>query len=337
MKKLFVCLAIFSSFHFETISLNENSNEPSQDYSHYYSRVIEAEHLIVGQQYRDALLIYEEIFATYDFVFLNDYQVATQLAVAVNDHNKAIQYLREGIEAGWTLKSIKKNAYLKKMQEGPEWKSIRQSYKQKRRTYEAGLNQVVRKRVKKMFSRDQWKAIGALFTFSSKAQDRYAEKKFAPHSEAQMSKLISILNEYGYPGEKMIGNNFWMATILSHHNSISQAYVKADTLFQFVKPDLLHAIKSGQMSPWEFALVDDWYIAVKSERKEVGYGFLNAPSQEELTLMNELRQRIGLRSVEIRNGLIDIENLTGMNFYLGGRPWVEGKIVTRESEQTPEK
>ncbi len=330
MKNFFTCLTLLVSLQVQTIGQTKSSDESNQDYTQYHHQVIEAEQLIVGQKYKEALLMYDEIFNAYDFVFLNEYQVATQLAVAVNDHEKAIKYLQEGIEAGWTLKSIKKNEYLKKMQEGPEWKSIRQSYKQKRKAYETGLNQVVRKKVKKMFSRDQWKAIGALFTFSSKAQDRYAEKKFAPHSEAQMSKLMSILNEYGYPGEKMIGNNFWMATILSHHNSISQAYVKADTLFQFVKPYLLRAIKSGQMSPWEFALVDDWYKAVKSERKEVGYGFLNSLTKEELPKSNELREAIGLRSIEIRNGLIDIENLTGMNFYIPGKPWVDGKIEIRQ-------
>jgi hypothetical protein len=330
MKKLVTCLIIFVSLQVQSIGQTRSSDKSNEDYTQYHDHVIEAELLIVDQKYAEALLMYEEILNAYDFVFLNEYQIATQLAVAINDHEKAIKYLQEGIDAGWTLKSIKKNEYLKNLQTGPEWKSIKQTYKAKYSEYEAGLNPVLRKKVKKMYTQDQWKAIGALFTFSSKRQDRYAEKKFAPHSIKQMDKLISILNESGYPGERLIGNNYWMSTVLSHHNSISQAYVEQDTLYQFVKPKLVDALKAGQMSPWEFALVDDWYRAVKSDRNEAGYGFLNQPTKEKLTTVNQLRDQIGLRSVETRNGLVDIENLTGMNFYMPGKPWVDGKIKIRE-------
>lgn len=331
MKNLFACLTLFASLHVHSTAQTLRSH-PNQDYTQYHTQVIKAEKLVADRKYKEALVIYDQIFNSYDFVFLSEYRVATQLAIAVDDHKNAIHYLNAGIDAGWTLKSIKKNDYLKKLRVGAEWKSIKQTYKSKRHAYEATLNQPVRKKVKKMFSRDQWKAIGALFTFSSKRQDRYAEKKFAPQSENQITELISILNEFGYPGERLIGNNFWTTTILSHHNSISQAYVEQDTLYQFIKPMLLQAIKDGQMSPWEFALVDDWYRAVKSDRTEAGYGFLNSPTKSELASVNELRNQIGLRSVETRNGLIDIENLTGMNFYLGGRPWVDGKIVVNDRE-----
>jgi len=321
MKYLIICFIIFISFRVF-----------GQNYTLYYDQINEAEELIANKQYNEALKIYDEVFKTYDFIFLNDYQVATQIALAANEPEKSWHYLKAGIKSGWTLKSIKKNDYLKNLRNDPQWKSIKHEYKSWRRSYEAHLNQDVRKKVKKMFSRDQWKAIGALFTFSSKGQDRYAEKKFAPHSEKQVSKLIGILNESGYPGEKLIGNSFWMATILSHHNSISQAYVEKDTLYQFVKPRLLEAIQVGSMSPWEFAMIDGWYRTVKAGWKKADYGFLNRPTKEEWAAVNELRQSIGLRSIETRNGLIDIEKLTGMNFYLRGRPWVEEKIEVKDVE-----
>ena len=78
--------------------------------------------------------------------------------------------------------------------------------------------------------------MGALFRIGSKSQDNYAENKFAPHSEQQISELRDILLEIGYPGEKLIGNDYWVSTILSHHNSISQAYNKKDRLYPELKP-----------------------------------------------------------------------------------------------------
>lgn len=130
-----------------------------------------------------------------------------------------------------------------------------------------------------MFLKDQWKAIGALFSFNDKAQDRYAEKKFAPQSERQIAEFSNIFKDYGYPGEKLIGNDFWMSTILSHHNSISQYYNKKDTIYPRLRPQLKDALKKGQISPFEFALIDDWYYSTKSEKKKPTYGILNAPTQ----------------------------------------------------------
>ncbi|QHT69866.1 hypothetical protein GXP67_26070 [Rhodocytophaga rosea] len=280
----------------------------AQDYTTYHQQVIKAENLIADKKHTDALLMYENIFSSYDFVFVKDYQVATQLALLVNDVQKATHYLKKGMAAGWSIKSIKQNKFLAKLRKEPVWKSIRKEYPSLRKQYENGFDQQVRKQVKKMFARDQWKALGALFTFTPKKQDRYAERRFAPHSERQMAEFTRILQKKGYPGEKFIGNNYWMATIMSHHNSISTAYVQKDTLYQFLKPALLIAISEGKMSPWEFAMIDDWYLAVKSNRTETGYGYMNSPARAELSQVNELRNKIGLNSVETRNSLIDIEN-----------------------------
>ncbi|MDZ7647963.1 MAG: hypothetical protein U5K54_12740 [Cytophagales bacterium] len=94
----------------------------------------------------------------------------------------------------------------------------------------------------------------------------------------------------------------------------------------------MKAIQVGRMSPWEFAMIDGWYRTVKAGWRKADYGFLNRPSKEEWSAVNELRQSIGLRSMETRNGLIDVEKLTGMNFYLRGRSWVVWKIEVRDVE-----
>lgn len=69
-----------------------------------------------------------------------------------------------------------------------------------------------------MFIKDQVMAMSGLFYLSSIAQDPYAEEKFAPHSDKQMIKLAAIMDQYGFPGEKLIGTGLWATTILSHHN-----------------------------------------------------------------------------------------------------------------------
>ena len=279
----------------------------------------EALKLIASEKYDAALLVYEQLFDEYDFVFVREYQIATQLAIYVNDKQKAIKYLKEGVLSGWEMKSIKKNKYLDEFRKDKVWKSIESEYPNLNTHYKSALNQKEREHVKKMYSKDQKKAIKALFRLSSKAQNNYAENKFAPHSEKQMAELVKILETYGYPGEKLIGNNYWMSTILSHHNSISTAYNKKDTIYPELRPELMAALKNGQMSPYEFATLDDWYLTSKYDRTAPTYGFLDPPSASNMAETNMLREIIYARPFELFDALVAIEKKTGMNFYMADR------------------
>ena len=107
-----------------------------------------------------------------------------------------------------------------------------------------------------------------------------------------------------------------MSTILSHHNSISIAYNNKDKLYPGLKSELKIALKNGQISPFEFALIDDWYRSCKYDRNRATYGILDLPSQSQISKTNELRENILLRPIELRDALVDIQNKTGMNFYL---------------------
>lgn len=317
---------ILTSLIFLSVNAKGAEIEETMDYLQYHQQIIEAEKLISEENFNAALSQYERVFDTHDFVFLRDYQVAAQLALFLNDKKKAFHFIKEGILAGWELKAIKKNKYLFQLNKESEWKSIVTGYDSLRIAYNKSLNQPIRNKAKEMFTKDQRKAFGALFRIGDKAQQKYAERKFAPHSEKQLFELIAILESAGYPGEKLIGNRYWISTILSHHNSISTEYAKKDTLYAFLKPRLLEALKNGQMSPFEYATIDDWQRKVAYDRTVPGYGFLNAPTQTTLSVTNEFRQIIGLRPIEVRNKLVDVEKRTGMNFYLPGNPWVRGKI-----------
>lgn len=308
---LFYFLLVFS---ITVLTANER-----QDYRIYHQQVVKAEKLIGSEKFDDALQVYEKLFIEYEFVFLREYQIAAQLKLYLNDRQKAMEYLKQGILSGWEMKSIKKNKYLKPLLQGEEWKVLKKEYPILKKQYQSKLNHNLREQVKKMYSKDQRMAFKALFKFSSKAQDRYAEKKFAPHSEKQLEEFSVILNDYGYPGEKLIGNNYWMSTILSHHNSISTAYNKQDTLYLHLQPQLMKSLKNGQVSPYELASIDDWYLTVKYDRTKPTYGILDQPSQSTLPETDKLREAVYARPYELRATLAEVEYKTGMNFYLPER------------------
>ena len=193
---------------------------------------------------------------------------------------------------------------------------------------EQAIDSSLREEIEGMIAEDQRLAKVVAFMEDESEQEAFLLDSFAPHSERQVRKLIEILKRHPYPGEKTIGNDFWVSTIVSHHNSISVEQVKNDTLFDFFKPRLEEAIRKGEMSPYELALMEDWRIAVLTEGTYSGYGYLKGPIKDSLDLINAKRKAVGLRPVELRNRLVDITQKTGMNFRLPD--WVEGKIEIRE-------
>lgn len=306
-------------------SLNGNAQIKAEGYLSYHQKVIEIENLLVAQQYAEALSQYEGLFQQYAFVFLRDYQRATQLALYLGDETKGIKWLKKAIAAGWKWKKIKKNKWTASLRGTQAWKDLRREYPELRKGVDSKAESPMARQAKKMFAKDQRKAFMALFAIGSKAQDRYTERRFAPHSERQMQLVKDMLEQVGYPGEKLTGNEWRMSTILCHHNSISTAYNRKDTLYHALRPQLLHALDRGEITPYSFAIIEDWYLASTRRGQGHTYGFLQNPTSALLRETNNKRAAIGLRSVELRNQLIEVEEKTGLDLYFPDG-WVDGKI-----------
>ncbi len=331
LNKFSILAFVFIGFYISGLA---SQNQPS--YKDYYNEVIETEILITKNDYTQALETLEKVFDSYDFIFLNEYKVAAQIALQIGSKEKALHYLELGILGGWKLKEIKKNEFLKPIHKTDGWELLESQYDSLRTAHFDGLKSELREEVRLMYKSDQKYAMSYLLKIGEGAKTKYATKKIIPQSEEQLARLNEILDESGYPGEKLIGNWVWMNTILSHHNSISRDYAEKDTIYPLLKPRLFEAIDDGEMSPYEYAMIEDWYVAVKSNRTQAAFGFLNTLSEADLSKSNELRKSVGMRSVETRNALIDIQNQTGMDFYLAGKGWVNGKIEVQNNKAITE-
>ncbi|MCK5441425.1 MAG: hypothetical protein KAJ23_06015 [Maribacter sp.] len=297
----------------------------STDYSEYLKTVLSIEELIIKENHQEAMDRMEEISSSYEFVFLKDYKIATQLAVHLRDFEKAFEYLKLGVSNGWTLKEIKKETFLKPLTFMGEWNGIKTEYNSLRSEYRNRIKLDLREAVQSMYKKDQKFALKYLFKIGQKAKEGFGNRKGVPHTRQQIAKLNSILESKGHPGEKLIGESQWMLTIYS----VSKEFVVTDTLYPSLRPKLLQAISKGEMSPYDFAIIEDWNIAIKSDCQDTGYGYLDPPTKEEISKSNQLRRNLTIRSIETRNSLVDIQEKTGMNFYLAGQPWLDGKIISR--------
>ncbi len=313
---------LFSLFFTLFVSIQLTAQTP--DYASYHRSVLEAERLLVQQKFDQALSVYTKLFEEFDFVFLHEYQVAAQLAVYVDQKDVAYEVLEEGIKNGWTKKSVRKHSILHRLKGEPRWEDLMKNAKAWNTMHSERLDNQQKEVVHDMFRKDQWKALGALFKLSSDAQDRYAERRFAPQSEMHVQQLRHMLINSGYPGEKRIGNELWMSTILSHHNSISKEYNSEDSLFTNLYPMLVEAWHKGEIAPFSLALMNEWCLIVT--KGSVGYGILNDVPASEVAEVNARRELVGLRSIDLRNQLVELSEKTQIDFHLPGAGWTEGEI-----------
>ncbi|MFY0601058.1 MAG: hypothetical protein JXR03_15385 [Cyclobacteriaceae bacterium] len=325
MNRLLLSIALIMGCFHSFTQLRGQAN-----YRAYHAEVIKCEEFVAERKFKKAISNFDSLFSGYDFVFLREIKVATQLCVFVQDSESCARFLRLGISSGWSLKEIEKSSVIDFIGDDPEWRRIKSEYDSLHNQYLKRLNIQVKHQIQEMFKKDQKKAIGRIFRIGDKSRDQYSERKFAPHSEKQHNDIDKILNDYGYPGERLIGNNWQTSVILSHHNSISKTYNSEDTLYGHIKPKLTDALKRGELSPYTFAIIEDWRVATLNGHSQTSYGFLGAiTSDSVLNIVNQNRIMMGLRGIELRNKLIDVEKETGMNLYIN-KDWKKGKITVLE-------
>ncbi|WP_299521916.1 hypothetical protein [Winogradskyella sp.] len=306
----------------------ENSKKKALDHNSYHLEIILAEALVAQEKYEEALIRYEKLFNEYDFIFLRDYKIASQISFLIGEKEKGLHYVKKAISNGWELPSLKEEKFFDRHLLDSDWENIEKQYHSLHNQFLNRIDSSIVDKVRSMFEKDQKIAYQASIIEDEQAQEEFILEKFTGHSENQINNLLIIMQNFGYPGEFLIGNNFWGSTILSHHNSIAPEYVKQDTLYDFIRPKLFQALKKGFISPYEIALIEDWKKAIISDWSNSPYGYLNPPNVSSIAQINKARNAIGLRPVELRNKLIDIEAKTGMNLYLPD--WVDGKIKIEE-------
>ncbi|HAA17796.1 MAG TPA: hypothetical protein DCR93_10960 [Cytophagales bacterium] len=312
------------AFLFPTI-FSYSTATPS--YSDYHRSVITIEELLVAKQFQEALAGYEQLLSTYDFVFLRDLVVASQLAAYQDEEETACAWIRRGIAAGWTWKGLKKVPVLKEKLSPESWQMLKEDYEALHAQYQSWAYTPLRDEMKTLVQADQRKAFRVFLRITDKGQTRAAERIAAPQSEQHVREIERIMNTHGYPGEQLIGNNTWGSMLLSHHNSISQAYTLQDELYPQLRPLLQAAWERGELSPYEWALMEDWRKVAVTEHQQTVYGFLGAIADAEAAQdVDRNRAKIGLRSLALRNALFDLAEETKINFYLPGGTWQPGKI-----------
>lgn len=293
----------------------------AKSYLHYHNRIIEAEEYIVNRQFNESLNIYRSLSKNYGYLFLRDCKVAAQLSAYTGDTDNLFFFLEKGLETGWTLKEIMKSRHFKKFRSDNRWKRLKDNEDEYRREFLRSINLPLRAEVKEMFTKDQKRAFRVALTPVKKWRERYTNRKFVPNNRVQVRRINEIIDQTGYPGEKLIGDKSWVTVIISHN--------ERDTIYKELRPKLYKAFERGELSPIDLAIIETWRIVVNTDRKDKGFVIWNEEiSKSEAAKADSLRRTIGLRSIALNNKLIQAEKELQMKFYLA--PFHGGLITIRE-------
>ncbi|NJM26978.1 MAG: hypothetical protein HC859_17420 [Bacteroidia bacterium] len=231
-------------------------------------------------------------------------------------------FLERGMTKGWDWKSIKKDKAFRAYHDSKGWTALAKHQQQFRHTFESGINLPVREEVKRMLVRDQLRAIKVALTPVKRWREWYTNKRFVPHNRAMVRRINEIIDESGYPGERLIGDRSW-ATIIISHNEHDTIY------FQTLRPKLLQALETGMLAPIDFAQLETWRRGVDSQWNDQAYViFEQTVTKAQAAKADELRRAINLRSIDLNNRLVALERELGMDFHLS--PYHGGPITVKD-------
>lgn len=293
----------------------------TKNYLEYHNEIIKAEEFIVTRQFNKSLEIYRRLEDKFEHMFLRDIKVAAQLAAYSNDLDNLFHFLEIGMKKGWTSKEIMKIKTFKKFRNDNGWIKLKANQDQFKKEFENSINLQLRTEIKEMFKEDQKRALRVALTPTKKWRERYTNQKFVPNNRVQVRRINQIIDQLGYPGEKIIGDKSWATVIISHNEH--------DTIYSELRPKLYSAFERGELSAIDLAIIETWRIVVDTDRKEKGFIIWGDEiTKSESIKGNSLRQSIGLRSIELNNELIQTEKELDMKFYLS--PFHGGLITVKD-------
>ncbi|PSR56715.1 hypothetical protein AHMF7605_26085 [Adhaeribacter arboris] len=310
MKNLFLLLLFLPVF----------CSAQTPNYLNYHHQIIQAEEYLVARQFPESLKIYRQLTATYPHVFLRDMKVAAQLAAYTKDTANLYFFLEKAMQKGWTAKQILKRENLQPFKSDDRFQKLLAGEDQFHKTFENKINLTLRKEIKQMLAADQKRALRVALTPGKKWRQQYTMKKFVPQNRVQVRRINQIMDQVGYPGEKIIGDHSWATVLISHNEH--------DYIYQQLRPKLYAALKRGEISAIELAIVESWRRVVDTNGQEKAFVIWEQEvSQEEAAHADSLRSSIGLRSIALNNKLLDLEKELKMKFYLS--PSHGGRIIVK--------
>lgn len=284
MKRLIILVLVIVSY--KQLTAAEN-------YIEYHRKVIQAQNLFLSGSLKASTDKYKEIFTSYKKPFVKDCFIAAQIACLRKDTAYAKYFLEKAFMHGLNWKWLFDVEPVRELVINNRQfeKNLREVYESARKKYLSSIDTALRFKIRKLILKDGYYKVSIAQKYRNESRDTthwiIGDSLYAKTLDENLVEIKNIIKKVGYPGEHMIG--VWDAEtdkylgiedVLSDDlykklcSVTSLMFYHHEYGYQFLHKELLQAVKDGEMSPGEYALIHEWsYNSIDdSEKLREKYG-----------------------------------------------------------------
>ena len=236
------------------------------DYRNYHREIIRAEELLLQSELKPCLSLYRKTIEAYPKTFARDAFLAFQVACMLKDTAEITYFFDKSVSNGVTWDAIEYSDYYKKVvsASGPYRQRLEALYDDCRKRYEESLNGKLRDYILGLLKDDD--------DHRTTNQDSALNVRWFAVMEMNGQKIDSIIHRNGFPGEHVTGifnsevelvvGSTDFPTGVQIMPVPSRIFYHNPCAFQEVRNELLQAIKDGELTPREYALMYEWSFDV---------------------------------------------------------------------------
>jgi len=254
----------------------------AQNYINYHKEINNAELKIVESDFQNSLNNYQKAFELVDKPFAKDLYNASLCSEKSKNDSLTYILVKQQLQKGIPLKFFKSKSY-KHFQKSKYWKELKKEEKNLIKLFKQNVNQSYLSELKEIEKLDQ----------------RIRKRKYGyPRSDTiaqvdslNMSKLVELINKYGYSSENIIGITNPKRTFVKPQNIVLRHFFQGQTLEKAKQNELgkilITALENGEICPIQYSVWEDIrYYAIHKKHK---YGITVVIEQNKTYRRNELK------------------------------------------------
>jgi hypothetical protein len=294
----------------------------AQQYIEYHRQMNRIDEDILKNELTSALIRFDSIYYRYDFIFARHCFKALQISCSTKDSLRANQWLEKAFIQGVPLWMIRNNEITKNCLFYSTTSATIKGYDSLRNSYTKAIDTSLRKQIDSLIEIDQY--------YTRKVNDGFILTRYTYHAirwlrnnKKQVEILKKIIEEKGYPGEKIIGLPLPMNDSILSINRFyrngpwlreTHAYIMFIHYYSNRRPDinnmLIEQINKGNLLPYQFGSFND-FLARWGKRKynNTYYNVWHKdPNSDKENEINNRRYRIGLNTIKEQDIIETISN-----------------------------
>jgi hypothetical protein len=265
--------------------------------------IVEGDRFYEAKDYIASLNSYERAFELNDAPETGNYYNAACTAALAKENEKALNFLTKAIDTGWTsLKWMLNDADLASLHAEPRWQKQVDQLTKIKEELEKDMNKSLMAELEIIREKDQ-RYRGQMRGFS----DRYGWSSpqvdslwvlQAPFDSLNTLRVIEIIEEYGYPGKTLVGDQASSTFLVIQHADleVQEKYL----------PILVKAAEAGELQYASLALLIDrvnmrnnkpQIYGSQLQRNEETGGWIFYSIEDEKNV-NKRREKVGLGPLE---------------------------------------